>query len=67
MARTVRTIIDDLNGPTAVAKVLELRPNAVQQWLVSGRIPRGRWIDLIEKFPGLITSDDLRAAEKVAA
>lgn len=74
MATTVRAIINDLGGPTVVAKTVELHPsaapltsNAVQQWLVSKRIPRGRWLDLIQAFPDRISADKLRAAERVAA
>lgn len=62
------TIIDDLGGATAVAKLCECRPQAVSQWKLKG-IPKSRLLylkairpDVFEKVSPTGTAGQERGA-----
>lgn len=62
------TIIDDLGGATAVAKLCECRPQAVSQWKLKG-IPKSRLLylkairpDVFEKVSPTDTAVEREAA-----
>lgn len=67
----VRDLIVDLGGPSALANVLQVEPNAVRQWKSRNTIPPVYWPNVIElaerkKRPG-VTFDWLRAAREKEA
>jgi hypothetical protein len=66
MAESAATIIDEMGGPTAVARAIHKRSGAVRAWKHRNAIPRGAWPELLEAFPDL-TMDRLRATEAQAA
>ena len=60
-----RRIVEAMDGPTAVARIFGIRPQAVSQWLVEG-IPQARLQTLRLMRPDLVT-DDPRATEAQSA
>jgi DNA-binding transcriptional regulator YdaS (Cro superfamily) len=44
---TLKELLEHLGGPTLVGKRLGVRPQAVSQWVKSGRVP-------VERVPGLV-------------
>ncbi len=58
----MKDLIRKLDGPSAVAGKLNMRPETVQMWVTRRRIPRNRWPELIEAYPHL-TLETLKAAE----
>lgn len=46
-----------------IAEVLPITDGAVRLWKHRKIIPRTAWPDLIEKFPGKVSMDDLRSTE----
>lgn len=63
------TIIDDLGGATAVAKLCECRPQAVSQWKLKG-IPKSRLLYLKAIRPDVfekVSPADTAGREREAA
>lgn len=49
-----------VGGQTILAKHLNIRPQAVQQWVASGRIPARRAIAIEKIVAGAVTRHELR-------
>ena len=58
--RTHQQIIDDSQGPSALARVVGAEPNTAKQWKRNDSIPAPYW-DAIAKA-GLATLEELAAA-----
>lgn len=63
---TPRSLLEQFGRGTHLAAKLGVQPSAISNWLSAGRIPPGRWPDLIElaERDGIegITFEILRAA-----
>jgi len=57
-------------GQTALAAILGVKPQAVQQWVAKGHVPPSRAIQIEQATSGQVTRHDLRPdlyPEKAAA
>lgn len=63
MAKTADEIIAALGGPKGIAAATPHKEGAVWVWKSRKKIPRRAWPDLISAFPGVVSLDELRAAE----
>jgi hypothetical protein len=61
MSNAVSDFIAKRGGPAEWAEKLQVKPVTIRAWRRRG-IPRERWPDLIEMFPGT-TLDDLKRVE----
>lgn len=60
MRRSHQKIIDDAEGPTAVARLIGAEPGTVKQWRRLSSIPAPYWDDLTKA--GIATLEELAAA-----
>lgn len=51
MIETVSDLINELGGPTAIARATGYQRGTVALWKYRARIPRSAWPDLIKTFP----------------
>ena len=62
-AMELKQLITDLGGPSAVARAIGVRPQAVSLWIIAGKAPLERVPDLLslaEKKGLALTAHDLR-------
>jgi predicted transcriptional regulator len=57
-----KNIIQKLGGPTQAAKLFEIRPAAVSQWISSNKIPPARLLHLKAARPDLFENEQDKAA-----
>lgn len=63
--KPVLQLVNELGGAKAVAEALKTKERTVHMWAYRKGIPRARWPEMIDAFPG-VTLDRLRAVERAA-
>ena len=65
MKHPVAQFIDQMGGPSKVARAINYAPGAVAQWKVKRRIPRSAWPEIMTAWPE-VTLDALMAVERAS-
>ncbi len=61
----IAQFIEERGGPSGVAAKLSERPATVRMWRYRNRLPRSKWLELMEAFPDL-TVEKLAQMERAA-
>lgn len=56
----IKKAVKIIGGQTALAKILGVKPQAVQQWVASGKVPAGRVLKIEEATKGKVSRSSLR-------
>lgn len=56
----IERAINEVGGQTAMARLLNIRPQSVQSWVSSGSVPIARAVEVERATGGVVTRRELR-------